>query len=192
VRVYKFAWGVATAVPLAWACVYDVASGGLARMLAAGLLTALFSGFLAFAITEELADRWTWVRRATVWTGVGAVAIDAFSATWGRQGAGLCLTLLLVSPVLVEPCRAQFVAWSSRRRGGPPESLTTRDLRRRWEWTTAEVLHPGASVARRLVLVEERRRLLDEIQQRDLEHFDDWLPFAVPDRGRDRPYPRGR
>ena len=190
-RVYRFTWGVLATVVVVSASVDDAVTGGLLRMAVLGPLLALLVGTLAFVLAEERPDRWTLVRRSALWCGAGAVGAGALAATWGSAGISVGVALALTSPTLVALLRAQFISWSSRRSAGPPETLATRDLRRRWEWTTAEVVHPRTSVPRRVVLAEERRRLLDELQRRDPEGFDDWILVAVPDRGSTRP-PRGR
>lgn len=179
-RFYRFAWIVSAAVVMASAGVYDVVSGGWLRLALLGPLAALFGGLLGFALTEESSDRWKWTRRGVMWTGLGAVATDALVATWGGLGAFVGAMLVLTSPTLIRWTRAQFLSWSSKRAGGPPEALTRRDLLRRWNWTTVEVLRTSTPVATRLVLVEERRRLLDELELRDPEAFDEWVATAVP------------
>lgn len=191
-RTYRFVWTLVTAVAVGSACVFDVASGGLLRMTLLGVGVGLFAAALAFAIVEERPDRWTWVWRSLLWWGLGAVAADALVTTWGNIGTVVGLSLLAVSPPAITLCRNSFVSWTSRRTSGPPDSLSTRDLHRRWESTTAEMLRPTTSVSRRLALVEERRRLLDELELRDPTHFVDWLVTAVPDRRRAGPWSGGR
>lgn len=191
-RTYRFVWTLVTAVAVGSASVFDVASGGLLRMALLGVGVGLFAAALAFAIVEERPDRWTWVRRSLLWWGLGAVAADALVTTWGNIGTVVGLVLLAVSPPVITLCRTAFLSWSSRRTSGPPDALSTRDLHRRWESTTAEILRPTTSVSRRLALVEERRRLLDELELRDPTHFVDWLVTAVPDRRRAGPWSGGR
>ena len=190
-KSYRVAWTVVAGLVVGSASVLDIAGGGLLRMTLLAVGTGFFGAALAYAIVEERQDRWTWVRRALLWGAVGAVAADALAVAWGNTGVAVGLGLLAVSPPVVSLARAGFVSWTSRRASGPPEALTLRDLHRRWEWTTAEVLRPTTSVARRLTLVEERRRLLDELQLRDPVGFDGWLRTAVPDRRRARPGPPG-
>ncbi|WP_299931472.1 hypothetical protein [uncultured Nocardioides sp.] len=191
-RTYRIVWTGAAGVAVGSACVLDIAAGGLVRMTLLGVGMGLFGAALAFALVEEREDRWPWVRRGLLWGAVGAVATDALAVAWGNTGVALGLGLLALSPPAVMLARTGFVGWSSRRAIGPPEALSLRDLHRRWEWTTAEVLRPTTSVPRRLVLVEERRRLLDELQLRDPVRFDAWLLTAVPERRRARSWPPGR
>jgi hypothetical protein len=191
VVIHRFVWAVSTVTVMGSAIVYDVATGGLLRLAVFGSALAAFGGLLAFAFVEDRPDRGVWVRRGVVWSGLAMVAADALVATWGGIGMLVGLALVGTSPVVLRLAR-RLRLQSSRRTSGPPESLSTRELLHRWEWTTAEVLRPRTPVARRLVLVEERRRLLDELQDRDPEHFDAWLVSAVPDGLRERPRPDGR
>lgn len=182
-------WAVSAALVVGAAGVYDVVSGGSLRMVVLAVVLALFAGVLAFVFAEEHPDRWRWTRRAVLWTGSAALATDALVATFGSLGVLLGGVLAMTSPGLVRLAQAHLLTWTSRRIGGPPETLSRRDLLRRWEWTTVEVLRTGTSVSRRLALVEERRQLLDELQLRDPSRFDTWVASAVPDRRPDRRHP---
>lgn len=185
-QVYRFTWIVLAATVTGFAFVYDVVSGGLLRLAVFAPGLALFGALLVFAFVEDRADRWTWVRRTFLWTCLAAAAADAFAALWGEVGLLAAVLVAVTSPAALEQARRLRLLASTRRTSGPPESLSTRDLQRRWDWTTDEVLRASTPVSRRLVLVEERRRMLDELQDRDPSHFDAWLLTAVPDRPRDR------
>ena len=189
-EIYRFVWLVTAATVSLSAVVYDVVTGGLVRMAVLGAALALFAGLLTFAFVEELPDRWAWTRRAMLWSGASAVGADALVALWGDIGLAVGVLLVGSSPTLLAQGRRLLLARYSRRASGPPENLSVRDLRRRWEWTTAEVLRADTPVVRRLRLVEERRQLLDELQVRDPAHFEAWLLTAVPDRPRDRQRPQ--
>jgi hypothetical protein len=187
VRIYRFAWLLSAIVVTGSAAAYDVVEGGWLRLLVLGPVMAMFGGLLGWVFTDDRPDRWTWVRRGAVWGGLGAMAADALVAAWGGIGFLVGALLLLTSPALTQWVRGRLLARSLGRSGGPPEALTRRDLVRRWQWTTAEVLREGVTVERRMALVEERRRLLDELEHRDPAGFADWVTTAVPDRGRERP-----
>lgn len=191
-RIYGFMWGVFASVVTVSVAAYDVMTGGLPRMLALGLLMAVFAGMLVFVLCEERSDRWRWTMRSVVWTGIAAPAFDAYVTTWGSAGLLVGIGFVASSPVVVHLTRGAFVSWSSRRTGGVPESLGRRDLLRRWESTTAEVVRPSTPMARRLALVEERSRVLDELERRDPSGFGAWTLTAVPQRSHDRRRRTGR
>jgi hypothetical protein len=184
VSSYRVAWVSVTALVVGAASVYDVAAGGLVRMVSVGLGFGLLGGFLAFTLAEERADGRAWVRRSALWTGLAAMAADALATSWGNPGLLVGVVLLATTPAAVSFASDRFVSWSSRRTSGRPDAMSMRDLQRRWDWTTSEVLRPRTTVSRRLVLVQERHRLLDELQLRDPAHFDVWLGKALADRHR--------
>jgi hypothetical protein len=187
VLVHRFAWTSAMVVVVGAAAVQDAANGDWLRLLVVGPVIASFGALLGWILTDDRPDRWTWTRRGAVWSGVGALAAYALVAAWGGLGLLVGAALLLTMPSLTRWARAQLLARSCRRSVGPPEDLARPELLRRWEWTTAEVQRDGTTPERRLALVEERRRLLDEIERRDPNGFADWVATAMPDRGRDRP-----
>lgn len=165
-RTHRFAWATVAGAVAASCAAYDLVTGGWLRLALLGSTMALFGGLLGFVLGDERPDRWAWARRGAVWSGVGAMAADALVVTGGAVGALVGLALVLTSPVVVRSARSRLLAWSTRRTAGPPEILATRDLLRRWDWTTGEVLRAGIPIGRRLALVEERRALLDELERR--------------------------
>ncbi|MBC2935162.1 hypothetical protein [Nocardioides sp. zg-1228] len=185
-RVYRWVWAVVTTVVVVSSVSYDVPTGGWVRLAVLGPAMAVFGALLGLVFAEDRHDRWAWARRGAVWLGVGATTSDALVAAWG--GVGLLVGALLVgsSPAFVRTVRSRLLAHSLRSCSGPVELLATRDLIRWWDWTTDEVVHRRTSVPRRMVLVEERRRLLDELQRRDQERFQEWIAVAVPERPGDR------
>jgi hypothetical protein len=191
-QVYRLVWGGLATLVLGPAVIWAVGAGAGVEMLVLGVGLALFAGTFVWVVAEDHPDRRTWVRRAVVWTAIGAPGADALGTTWGATGFVLAMFLLLTSPALVSPAYTWYVGWTSRRSTGPMESLSERDLRRRWDSTTAEVRHSATTAARLLLLVEERRRLLDEMECRDPAHFDSWVATAVPHDGPSRPRHRGR
>lgn len=191
-ETYRFVWGVVATVILGPGVVLAVGAGAGVEMVALGAGCAVFAGMFAWVVAEGHPERWQWVRRSVLWAGLGAPGAAALSTAWGTTGAVLTVLLVSTAPVVLVPARALYVASTSRRTTGPPESLSQRDLLRRWDATTGEVRHGATTAARRLVLVEERRCLLDELEWRDPVQFDAWVVTAVPHDGPARPRRRGR
>lgn len=187
-EIYRAAWACAALGIVGIAAAYDVADGGTLRVLALIGMVASFSATLAFALAEESARRWWWTWRAFAWSGLAIGALDALVRTWSAVGLVAAVLLVLTCPALLRTGRTQWFSWSLRHAPGPPESMSRKDLLRRWAWTGALLERPGPNVAGVLALVEERRRLLDELERRDPATFHAWLSTAVPDR---RP-PRSR
>lgn len=183
VHVYRFVWGVLATVVVGPAVVWAVAAGAGVEMAVLGAGLALVAGAFAGVLLDDHPARWQWVRRIVLWCAVGAPSADALGTTWGVTGAVLATVLALTAPTVLVPARAGYVVWAARRTTGPPESLSERDLRRRWDATTDEVRRTSTSAARRMVLVEERHRLLDEMEHRDPAQFGSWVVTAVPHDG---------
>ena len=186
--IYRVAWAIVAVSVGGVAMAFDVAEGGALRVVALTAMVASFAATLAFALAEESRRRWWWTWQTFLWSGLVMAGIDALVRMWGGIGFAMSVLLGLTAPAVIEVGRTQWFAWTSRHATGPPESMDRRELIRRWEWTTALLQRRGASVADVHALVEERRRLLDEIERRDAAAYVMWLPTAVPDR---RP-PRSR
>lgn len=189
-RLYRYLWATTAAVIISPAALFDAIAYGWLRMAVMGLVMALLGGLFALVIAEGRADRWRWARRGVMWAGLGAVAADALVATLGRTGALIGSAILVTSPAVLGSVRSSFLRRSSHRTSGPPEMPAACDLLRRWEWTTAEVTRADLPMSRRLALVEERSKLLDEVERRDPSHFATWMATAVPDGRVDRQRPR--
>lgn len=188
---YRVAWAAVTVFVVGAASVHDIAAGGLARMVSLGVGFGLFGAFLAFTLAEERADRRALVRRSALWSGFAVAAADALATTWGGPGVVVGAALLATTPSVISLARQGLVSRSSRRMSDTPEAMSVLELHRRWDCTTAEVARTTTTVSRRLALVEERRRLLDELQLRDPDRFDAWLVTAMPDRRHASPWSRG-
>ena len=181
-RIYLFLWSVSAAVATGGAAAVVVGSGEWLAVVAVALALAAFAGIMVLAFLEDRTDRWRWTARTALGTVGVCLATGGLGTAWGRAGSLVAVGLVVTCPFLITWTRRQVGAWRSHRVTGPPESLGRRELLRRWEWTTGEVLRSSTPLERRLVLVEERRRLLDELEQRDPVHFADWVVSAVPDR----------
>jgi hypothetical protein len=192
VETYRVAWGVTAAAVTSVAVLYDVATGGLLRLVVMALLVAAFGTLLGLLVAEGRADRWWWARRTAAWTATAAVATDAVVATGGALGLLVAAVLVVASPAAIGLASRSVLAWSSRGPSGPVTVAAERDLMRRWDRTTAEVRLDSTSADRRMLLAEERRRLLDEMQRRDPAYFDDWIVTALLGGPRDRRRFRGR
>lgn len=191
-RTYQWAWAVLVLVVSTTAAMGEVLTGGLARMLAISVAAASLGGIVALVVTEERPDTWTLTRRTVLWSGLGALVADGLIVSWHWAGLAVGVLLVIASPPVLRTGLERGWTGSTHRTGGPPELLATRDLRRRWDWTTAELQRSTTPVARRMVLVEERAALLDELQRRAPAGFDDWVASAVPASRAARPRQRRR
>jgi hypothetical protein len=182
-RFYRVLWGASAVIAAACAAVSVISAGTWPGVLGVSLMLASCGGLLAHTFCEGRPDRWRWTARATVWTFAAAAVSGGLALAWPRAGGIAAVVLVAACPFLVGRYRALLLGWTVRRSDGPLDALATRDLLRRWEWTTSQVVRSSAPLERRMALVEQRRRLLDELERRDPDHFDEWVVSAVPDRG---------
>ena len=180
-HVYRTVWAVALAVVAVPCVVLEAVTGGWQHLALLVPTMLVFGGMLGFVFADDRPDRWAWARRGAGWLCLAAAATDGLTATLGGIGALASVVLALTSPVVVGVIISQYPALTGRRTAGPPESLSTHDLLRRWDRTTGEVLR-CTSATRMLALTEERRAVLDELQLRDPVHFEQWWATSVPDR----------
>jgi hypothetical protein len=108
------------------------------------------------------------------WGAFAMVAVLGLPPTLGPVGL-LALALLAVS----SPSAVLHVRRELRRRGGrrmPDVDLVSdRELARRWEVTAQMLTDPRRTAAERVAIVEDRGRLLDELERRDRYGFEMWL-----------------
>ena len=180
--MYGRAWAAVAALVVSTSAVADVGRGDAWRTLGVTGLGASFAASFAFALAEDSPRRWWWTWRTLLWSALGLAALDVLARSWSWSGLAVGTALVLTCPAVVGAARTRWLSWMLRRSAGRPESMGRRELLRRWEWTTTLVEREGTPVADVVALVEERRRLLDELERLDPAAFEAWLPSAVPDR----------
>jgi len=112
----------------------------------------------------------TWATRAVVL----ALLLTGLPPVMGAWSLLVVVGLGLLSPELV-----RVLARRVRERREPPPvehpALGDDELARRWRSTTLAVQSTWRTPAELLLVVQERQRLLDEIDRRDPEGFSRWL-----------------
>ncbi len=153
------------AVAAAVALVAGGADLGWPRMLGAVGAITLLGASSGLTWVEDRERRWRLVRRLAAWFGVSATLLLGLPPVLGAW------TLLVVP--LLGVLSPEALGWVRRTAAvrQPPE----RDLDRRWRWTTQQLAARRADPGAVLALVEERARLLDELERRDPEGFDEML-----------------
>jgi hypothetical protein len=108
------------------------------------------------------------------WAAFGIVVLLALPPTLGAAGLLTPVVVALTSPGAVVLVRREL-----RRRGGRRRSdvdlISDRELARRWEVTAQMLADPRRTTAERVAIVEDRGRLLDELERRDRYGFEMWL-----------------
>jgi hypothetical protein len=180
-RIHQLVWGTVVALAVGGVVAYAVAYGSVARVLLLSATLGLFAASFAYVVFEESPDRRLWMRRLILWCGVGAPLVDGLTTALGPIGLVVALLLGATSPAAVGLVRRRLSARAMRGPVPPLELLSERDLLRRWEGTTAALQRGRLTVSARLALVQERSSLLDELERRDPERFEDWVAMLVPE-----------
>jgi len=112
----------------------------------------------------------TWAIRAVLL----ALLLTGLPPVMGAWSLLVVVGLVLLAPELVLVLARQV---RKRREAAPVEhpTLGEDDLARRWRSTTIAVQSTWRTPAEVLIVVQERQRLLDEIDRRDPEGFSRWL-----------------
>ncbi|MBZ5736965.1 hypothetical protein [Nocardioides mangrovi] len=170
-RTYRATWGtitVAAAVLSAGAGIIEV---GPSSVIAAGLLVAMMGATLGLAWTET-DHRWRLVAQWGLWAGVGGVLLVGLPLVLGPWSLPALVALAGGCPPVVE---RSLVLYRDRHPVGGPaqhlERVDDRALERRWHQTSQQLQHPSTTPTETLRLVQERARLLDEIERRDPAEF---------------------
>ena len=171
-RAYRTVWQATVMVLTTVALTAGAADLGWPSMLGAvGAITVLGAAS-GLAWVEDADRRWRLVGRLALWFGVGAVLFLGLPAVLGVWTllvvaglAGLCPQLLGWVAAQRRPSRPARTSEQTRQQ-------SSRDLERRWLRTTQELRLRRPEPADVLALVQERERLLDEIERRDPAGFD--------------------
>lgn len=180
-RVHQAVWGSAVTLALAGVLAYAIAYGTVGRELLLAATLGLFAASFAYVVFEESPDRRAWMWRLVLWCGLGAPLADGLTTALGPVGLVVLLTLVVTSPAAVGLVRRRLAVRAGRSPVAPLAVQSERALLRRWEGTSAALQRGRMTVSARLALVEERSRLLDELEQRDPERFQDWVATLVPE-----------
>jgi hypothetical protein len=180
-RIHQAVWGTCVALTVAGVLAYAVAYGTLARVLLLSATLALFAASFAYVVFEESPDRRLWMRRLVLWAGLGAPLADGLTTAIGPMGLLVMLVLVASSPALVGLVRRRFAVRLARGPVTPLGAQSERELLKRWEGTSTALQRGRMGVAARLALVDERSRLLDELELRDPERFGEWMATLVPE-----------
>ena len=180
-RAHQAVWGTAVVLAVAGVLAYSVAYGTLARVLLLSATLGLFAASFAYVVFEESPDRRLWMRRLVLWAGLGAPLADGLTTALGPMGLLVLLALVATSPAVAILVRRGLASRLARGPVTPLAAQSERELLRRWEGTSTALQRGRMGVASRLALVEERSRLLDELELRDPQRFQEWMATLVPE-----------
>ena len=173
-RCYVTCWMVAAGAVFAASLVLAAGVMGWAPVLLLATLMAVLGGCFGVAWSSGAEAMRRMACGAAAWAAFGMVAVLGLPPTLGPAGL-LALALLAIS----SPGTVLLARRERRRRSGrrmPDVDLVSdRELARRWEVTAQLLADPRRTAAERVAIVEDRGRLLDELERRDRNGFEMWL-----------------
>ena len=179
VRVYRTAWAVVVWFVVGVSLAAGSISIGAALMVVSSLVAAAIGVILALTLVDAPGRRVAVARAGALWGAGSGVVLAGLPEVLGGWTVAVGVPITAGAPSIVTAA-----ARSARRRrmaGSPApvlERLSDRDLEGRLHDTYDEVRRRGSSTAEVLRIVQERARLLDELERRDPEHFEQWLDRA--------------
>jgi hypothetical protein len=171
-RAYRTAWHVTLVVLTALALVAGADEFGWAAILGAAVGLSVMGAVFGYSLVEDRSRR----ARATVlfamWFGVGTVLVLGLPVVLGDWS----LLVMAAAGALCPPAVGLAVGWVRRRSGDALDqtmlsATATTSLQSRWSRTSQELREHHADAAEVLALVDERSRLLDELEASDPAGF---------------------
>ena len=132
-------------------------------------------GLVCWTVADGLGrDSAAAIRRGALWGVVLGAASQGWLSTLGWGGVLVVSTAVLTQPDLVG---ALARAWHRHTTPSGVVGMSDADLRRRWHESTPR-LRPAGSVRTWddvMQIVEQRARILDEVEARDPAGFEEWI-----------------
>jgi hypothetical protein len=147
---------------------------GWAPVLLLAALMAVLGACFGVAWNSEPAAMRRMASGTAGWGAFGMVAVLGLPPTLGPGGL-LALVLLGVSSPSAVVLARRALRRRTGRRMADVDLVSDRELARRWELTAQMLTDPRRTTAERVAIVEDRGRLLDELERRDRYGFEMWL-----------------
>jgi hypothetical protein len=167
-------WAVFLAVT---SVLFSVLLHDVGTLLFVTAVVSFLVGLVAWTVADGLGRSATGpCVRGALWGGVLGAASAGWGSLLGWSGGLVVMTAVLTYPDLVE---VAVRAWHRRRPATSDvlHGVSDAELCRRWQETTPRLRRSGSrsSLADVVVVVEERARILDEVEARDPAGFDAWI-----------------
>lgn len=174
-RVYAWVWHLSAAALAGLAGLTLVVTAGWGTAFATAGAVAMLAGVLSYAWRESFGPPSLSVPGWTVGSAAGAVMFVGLPLMMERLAFVVLIILGVTSPPLVRRLgRRPASGGGVVPRTPAPEPQADPLLAHAWLDTTLR-LHEASTPAEVLAVVEERARLLDELEQRDPAAFHAWL-----------------
>jgi hypothetical protein len=173
-RGYATCWTVAAGAVFAASLVLGGrVMGWFPVLLLAGLMAVLGACF-GVAWHEDPVVRRRVATAGAGWGAFGIVLVLGLPPTLGPWGLVVGAGLAASSPWTILCVRRELRRRGSRRLPDV-DLISDHELARRWELTGQALRDPRRTAAERVAVVEDRVRLLDELERRDPRAFESWL-----------------
>lgn len=176
--VYAGVWNGVVSATVVISLVGGAQQPGWFAMFVCSGLIGLLGGLFHYTWVDDVRLPSSDVARSAVLTGLVALVVVGLPSIVGAWTLVVVAALVLSSPELIG-----LLGQRIRRKRPLPSTRRLRhyadaELGYRWCASGAQLRHPGTTPERRLALVEERSRLLDELERRDPHKFQDRLAQA--------------
>jgi hypothetical protein len=171
-RAYRSVWRGIVATLAVLALVVGGASIGWIAVIGTAAGMAVTGAVVSFAWVEDPKRRWRSMGDLALWFGVGAVLMLGLPTAFGPWALFVLLAIGAGCPPLLDLMIRELRQRRPVDSGGTVHRLDGGDLERRWVRTSRELRERRGDVDATLALVQERERLLDEIERRDPAGFD--------------------
>ena len=173
-RCYVTCWMVAAGAVFAASLVLGARVMGWVPVgLLAVLMAVLGACFgLAWNAEPEAMRRMAW--SCAGWGAFGIVTVLGLPPALGPAGLLVLVLIGTGSPTVVALVRRRLRRRSGQRMADV-DLVSHHELARRWRVTAQMLVDPRRTPAERVAIVEDRGRLLDELERRDRYGFEMWL-----------------
>lgn len=173
-RTYRGWWTAAVILVAGTAVVVGSTVTSPWLFVAAGVSTGVVVGAIGASWEDDPGRRWATARTWAGWGVVVTIMLIGLPPAIGPWSLLFPLALGALAPGVILAVRRKASGrhhWSS----SPASDLSDDQLARRWKYTSIAVRSTWRTTAELLLLVQERQRLLDELERRDPDGFALWL-----------------
>lgn len=186
-RRYRAGWnGVVMLLVSVGVAAGIIAIGWLALAGITACLAVLGAAF-GVAWVEPDGDRRVAASAGARYGAAAATVLAGFPALIDGWTALVLISTTLTAPPILEQLQRSLRGKGAASTVDDPTRLSERDLAERWRSSYDEVHRADASPQDRLDVIEERGRLLDELERRDPRRFRAWLAETAETKPGPRP-----
>jgi hypothetical protein len=177
-RTYRRLWAAVTTLVALFAFTVGGIDLGWVPLVGSTLALTVMGGLMGFSWIDDGQHHWHLVGQCAFWSGIGSALLLGLPSVIGPWSLLTIAVLGTACPPAVEYAQRSYRAWRPVPPSDHPEAMSDRDLERRWRCTSDLLRHGHLTPAATVTLVQERARLLDELERRDPDEFEGRLVRA--------------